>query len=151
MRTHYGYDLFNGRKVPQLAVSGDHVIQGEHSGTVHVESGTFTLEGTLKGTLDIQDGVRAKIVGKQQGTVSVAKGATVTVTGAIEGTVSVDTGAAVVVEHGGKLAGTLRNNGLVIVRGVFGGAQTGDGELRLEEAGFVKQPVTEDGMTVYRW
>lgn len=140
----------NGRRVPPLVIQRDHVL-GEHHGTVHVEAGNFTLAGELHGTLDIQRGVRATIAGEQHGTVSVDSGASVLVTGSIHGTVSVASGATLQVEPGGKLAGTLANDGLVVVRGVFGGVQSGGGELRFEDGGRIRQPRIENGLHFYDW
>lgn len=135
-----------------MILTQDHTLAGSHKGTVRVEAGKFTLAGKINGTLVIHNGVEARIEGVQQGTISVARGATVTVMGAIEGTTSISPGGTVIVEAGGKLAGTLSNEGLVIVRGVFGGIQTGQGKLKLEGRGYVKQPVTdENGVSYYQW
>lgn len=73
------------------------------------------------------------------------------VSGAIEGTTTVERGGELVVAASAKLAGTLHNDGLVIVRGVFGGAQSGTGELRLEDQGHIKQPRVRDGIHYYEW
>jgi len=90
-------------------------------------------------------------MGKQQGTVSVGRGATVEVTGAIEGSTSVEHGGVVIIEAGGKLAGTLANEGEVIIRGVFGGLRSGGGEFRVENGGHVKQPTMRNGIAYYEW
>ena len=71
--------------------------------------------------------------------------------GELHGTTNVSVHGTAVVEAHGKLAGTLSNNGTVIVRGVFGGAQSGHGELILEENGYIKQPVIKNGMNYYEW
>lgn len=151
MQSRYGFDVIDGRRVPQLAISEDYVLTGFHSGTVHVESGNFTLEGTLQGTLDIQSGVTAHIAGMQQGTVSIDNGSMVTVTGTIQGTTSVSRGATLIIETGGRLAGTLDNNGEVILRGVFGGQRVGSGKLIIEEGGRIKQPTIRNGISYYEW
>ncbi|WP_313289708.1 hypothetical protein [Stutzerimonas nitrititolerans] len=136
-----------------LVVSSEHTILGTHRGTVCVTSGgTLRLEGTLQGTLDIQTGATVLINGQQQGTVAVASHSSVTVFGAIQGTTSLEPGASVIIEPSGKLAGTLVNYGLVIVRGVFGGAQSGNGSVRLEGNGYIKQPTSiKDGVHYYEW
>ena len=121
----YGFDYINGREVPQTVIEDDFTIQGKHNGTVHVENGTLTIQGELHGTLNVQSGAKAIIIGKQHGTV--------------------------IVEANGKLAGTLNNNGIVIVKGAFGGAQSGQGNLILEENGYIKQPVIKNGMKYYEW
>jgi cytoskeletal protein CcmA (bactofilin family) len=145
------YDWIDGRMVPQLVIDRDHVMIGTHAGTVRVRAGRFTLAGTIQGTLEIQRGLIANVAGTQQGTVSVGDASTVTVTGAIEGTATVARGGTLVVEPGGKLAGTLHNDGLVIVRGVFGGAQSGTGKLCLEGQGWIKEPIMRDGVACYEW
>jgi cytoskeletal protein CcmA (bactofilin family) len=150
MNRNYGFDIMDGQRVPQLVLDRDHVL-ADHAGTVHVEAGNFMLEGTLRGTLDIQAGVSAQISGRQQGTVSVASRATVIVTGVIEGSTTVERDATIIVERGAKLAGTLANEGTVIVRGTFGGARSGRGELRLEGEGYIKQPRSEGGVSYYDW
>lgn len=149
--SRYGYDYFNGRRVPQTVFAKDHVLTGTHQGTVHVESGNFTLAGKIQGTLNIHSDVAAVIVGRQCGTISVETRASVQISGSVEGTASVAEGATLVVEAGGKLAGALCNDGLVIVRGVFGGPQTGKGELRIENGGCIKQPRIDNGVHYYDW
>ena len=62
----------------------------------------------------------------------------VAVTGAIEGSANVDAGAILIIERGGKLAGSLWNDGLVILRGVFDGYRDGAGGFRIEEHGRIK-------------
>jgi len=147
----YNDDCIDERLVSPLVVKEDYMLMGEHNGTIHVESGKFTLLGTLKGTLDIQECVIAEIIGKQMGTVSVDAGGCVTVQGAIEGTASLARGSKLVIEETGKLAGTLNNNGKVILRGVFGGARSGNGEFIIEGNGYIKQPVVRDGISYYQW
>jgi hypothetical protein len=145
------YDHLHGRLVPQTIIDTDHTLSGTHHGTVTVKSGNFRLLGALNGTLVIEDGVSAEIRGAQNGTVSIGRGARVVIFGAINGTVDVAESAIVTIEQGGRLAGCLENDGLVIVRGVFGGPQSGSGELRLEGGGRIKQPVVRDGVSYYEW
>ena len=147
----YGFDYIDGRDVPQTVIEDDFTIQGKHDGTVLVENGTLTIQGELHGTLDVQSGAKAIIIGKQYGTVSVANNAEIVIFGELHGTTNVSVHGTAVVEAHGKLAGTLSNNGTVIVRGVFGGAQSGHGELILEENGYIKQPVIKNGMNYYEW
>jgi cytoskeletal protein CcmA (bactofilin family) len=150
MSTKYGLDYFNGKGQPRLVVFGDYVLSNVHQGSVHVESGQFYLDGTIRGSLDVQDGVNAVIKGRQQGSVSVANGACVVVIGSIEGSIHVSRGGSVIVESNGKLAGSLNNRGDVIVRGVFGGSVTG-APIRIECSGYIKQPVIRDGVSYYEW
>lgn len=147
----YGVDYIDGVEVPQLVVTEDFIIQGMHNGTVHVESGVLTIQGELHGTLHVQNGTKVVIIGKQHGTVSVDSEAIVIVYGELHGTTTIDYGSIVIVEEGGKLAGSLINNGQLIVRGVFGGAQSGNGKLILEGNGHIKQPVIKNGISFYKW
>src|ERR1700674_2218414 len=116
MSTKYRNDLIGGRQVPPLVIRGDHVLNGTHAGSVYVEAGNFELRGRLEGTLMLYPGSTATISGTQAGTISIGVGVPVTVTGAIEGTTDVQRGATLVIESGARLAGALRNEGLVIVR-----------------------------------
>ena len=150
MNAEYPNDLIDGRGVPPLVLTRDHVL-GSHDGTVHMESGHLELRGRLTGTLSLHPGTTATISGVQAGTVSIRSGASVAVTGAIQGTTHLARGATLVIESAGRLAGTLHNDGLVIVRGVFGGAQTGSGELRLEDGGYIKEPRIIHGAHHYDW
>jgi len=140
-------------EAPPLVVTNSHTLQGTHRGTVRVEAGgNLMLHGTLQGTLSVQPGATVLISGTQQGTVAVAAGAIVTVQGAIEGTTSIESGATVIIEASGKLAGSLANYGLLVVRGVFGGAQSGTGAIRLEGRGYIKQPTSiSNGVHYYEW
>jgi hypothetical protein len=146
----YGYDIIDGIEVPQMVVTKDTIINGTHNGTVHVEQGTLTIIGELDGTLDVQNSAKVVIKGKQNGTVSVNDASTVIVIGELNGTTTVSSGGSVCVEESGKMAGTLTNYGAVIVRGVFGGAQSGH-DVILEGNGYIKQPIIEDGISYYNW
>jgi hypothetical protein len=151
MDEKYLNDIIDGREVPPLVVREDYVLRETHDGTVQVEGGHFELRGRLHGTLNLQSGSRASIHGVQAGTVAVGAGVSVTVLGAIEGTASVEEGGTVLVGPNAKLAGTLHNDGLVIIQGVFGDAQSGRGELRLEGEGHIKQPRIHNGVHYYSW
>jgi cytoskeletal protein CcmA (bactofilin family) len=141
----------DGREVPPLVVTSDHALVGTHAGSVQVEAGHFELSGTLNGSLTVQSGAGATISGTQNGSIYVAPGVTVKVTGTASGSLHVDRGACVVIEPGGTQAGTLHNQGRVVLRGIRGGAVSGQGELAIEGAGRVKQPVTRDGIEYYEW
>jgi len=145
------YDLIDGKEVPQLFLYKDYTLTGIHQGTINIMAGHFTLEGRLEGTLNIQSQQPSKITGVQAGSVSLISGAKIHVTGAIEGTTTVQQGAILIIEAGGKFAGTLSNNGKVIIRGVFGGLQDGNGELVVEGPGYIKQPKIIDGNYFYDW
>jgi hypothetical protein len=59
--------------------------------------------------------------------------------------------AALTIEASGRLGGTLTNDGLVVLRGVMGGARTGSGSLRIEGNGYIKQPIIRDGIQYFEW
>lgn len=147
----YEYDYIDGKKVQQLIITSDYNLIGKHNGTIHVENGTLTISGELRGTLDVQSSAKVIINGKQNGTISLEPGALVIVYGEINGTTSLDRNSNLVIEAGGKLAGTLANNGTVILRGIFGGARSGQGELILEGNGSIKRPIIKDGISYYQW
>lgn len=151
MATSYPDDFFDGRAVRPTVLSVDHEIADLHRGSVYVEAGCLTLSGTLQGSLTIKSGAAVRISGTQQGSAHVESGAEVLVTGTLNGSTSVAVGATVVVEEGGRLAGSLRNHGTVIIRGTFGGARSGPGELRLERNGSIKQPTIRNGINFYEW
>lgn len=151
MNTEKNHDLIDGQNVPQTYIYEDYDLVGTHQGTMNIESGRFRLLGELQGTLSINTTEKAEIIGRQQGTVTIDRGGHLTVTGSIQGTTTVADGATLIIEQTGKLAGTLTNNGIVIMRGVFGGAQSGNGELIVEENGHIKQPTIKNGISYYEW
>jgi len=145
-------DIINGREVPPLVVTSDHVVSQAHNGSVHVKAGELRVFDTLNGSLRLQSGTKATISGTQNGSAHISDNSVLTVTGVLNGSTSVNEGGAVVVEAGAKLAGSLHNNGTVIVRGVFGGSKSGSGELRFEGDGYEKLPeVSADGTRTYRF
>jgi hypothetical protein len=151
MKRIYGNDKIDGKEVPPLVVTSDFTLEGIHQGTVHVEFGTLHLNGILQGTLDVHTGAKVNIIGEQQGTVVISSGASVTVIGTINGTVSLENGAFLLIEESGKLGGTLLNDGSVILRGVFGGGHSGQGQLLIEGNGYIKNPVIRNGIRYYEW
>lgn len=69
--------------------------------------------------------------------------------GELHGTTNVSDYGTVIIEKIGKLAGALHNNGIVIIRDVYGGSQSGSGELILEGNGYIKQPTIRNGVNYY--
>lgn len=147
----YGMDYIDGREVPQMVLDEDYVLTGEHHGTIHVEGGTLTISGNNYGTLDVRTGSKVLIKGLQSGTVSLKCGCEVIIYGKLSGTLTISADSIVTIEKNGILAGTLTNNGKLVVKGVFGGAKSGNGEIALEGNGYIKQPVKKNGMTYYEW
>lgn len=125
-----------------LVVEAGMRLSGMHNNSVEVVSGRFDVYGRVNGSVLVHgDGeVFVSVGGQINGSVSVKPGGSVTVQGSLMGSVRIADGAEVVVEPLGKIAGSLSNYGLLIVRGMFAGAQSGDGELRLEGVGYIKQP-----------
>lgn len=146
----YPYDLIGGEIVPPLVVRDRYVIKGEYKGTVYVEAGNLKIEGLLHGTLNVKQEAEVEISGTQEGPVYIESGSMVTVTGVIEGTTNLDQGGRLVIEEGGLLEGSLFNNGSVTLRGVFGGAANGPGEIKVECGGYIKKPVIKDGLIYFQ-
>jgi hypothetical protein len=148
---HSTYDIIDGRRLPPTVFTEDHVLTGNHRGSVRVDGGALELVGKVQGSLWLATGASVELRGTLEGSAHLASGSTVDVIRAIEGSVHVEPGARVVVESSGRIAGSLHNEGVVIVRGVFGGSRSGAGEFRLEDHGWVKQPRIEDGVPIYDW
>lgn len=146
----YPNDLIGGEIVPPLVIREKYVITDEHKGTVYVEAGKLKVAGQLNGTLHIKGEAEVEISGTQAGPIYVGKGAVVTVSGVIEGTTNLDQGSTLIVEQGGKVEGALFNNGCMVVRGVFGGAVNGGGEIKIEGSGQIKKPVFRDGLIFFQ-
>ena len=83
------------------------------------------------------------------GTISISSGATVIIEGNAYGTVSISREATLVIEESGLLMGTLNNNGIMVLRGVYGGAQSGSQKIILEGNGYVKEPRVINGVHYY--
>ena len=142
-----------GGDTPPLIVSSNQTLSKDFEGSVLVKAGHFVLakDVTISGNLSVQRGASASIEGTQSGSVDVERGAALEVMGDIEGSVSISEGSSVIIQPSGKLAGSLENDGSLVIRGVFGGSQTGSGKVSLEGHGHIKKPTIEDGMNVYRW
>lgn len=147
----YGYDYIDGTRVPQLVVQNDFAIQEKHNGTIHVESGVLTINGTVNGTLDVQSGSAVIVHGRQNGTVSVEADAHVVIYGEVNGTTSIRPRGRITIKRSGKMAGTCCNEGTVVIAGVFGGKQSGSGQWVMEDTGMIKQPVIKNGANYYQW
>ncbi len=150
MRRHNIRDIIDGREVPPTIVTKDFTLVGTHKGSIIVEGGTATILGRLEGSFHVDPGLSAIINGTVAGSVHLSQGAKAVVHGAIEGSAHVAHTALLVVEAGGKHAGSLHNDGEVIVRGVFGGSITGRPPI-LEGNGTIKRPRIEDGVAIYEW
>lgn len=146
----YTYDFIDGVKVPPTIITEDTIISGTHKGSIYVEKGTLTLSGTLQGSLSVQEFAKVLITGKQQGSVTINSNATVLVHGEISGSTNVMQDGIVIIEPTGKLAGSLSNDGEVIIRGVFGGSHSGN-DVLLEGSGYIKQPILRNGAYYYNW
>lgn len=147
----YEMDYIDGKKVPPMIINEDYVLVGEHSGTIHVEAGTLVIQGMNIGTLDVQMGAKVEVLGEQSGSTFIASGAEAIVRGIMNGSTTISSGSIITVEEKGRLSGSLCNEGTLIIRGVFGGARSGDGKIIIEDDGYIKKPVTRNGMTFYQW
>ncbi len=145
------YDFIDGQKVPPTEITSDTHLVGVHRGTVKVLAGELILSGTLQGTLSVSRGASVLISGKQHGTVALGSGSNIVVTGSIHGTTVLEPNSNLIIEEGGKLAGTLQNDGVVIIRGAFGGARSGMGRFQVEGNGYIKEPVIKNGAHYYEW
>ncbi len=145
----YPNDLIGGEIVPPLVIRDKYVIRDEHKGTVYVKAGQLKLEGILSGTLHVKGESKVEIPGTQVGPIYISKGSVVTVSGAIEGTTNLEQGSKLIVEEGGRVEGSLFNQGCVVLRGVFGGGVNGGGEIKVEGKGQIKKPVFRDGLIFF--
>jgi hypothetical protein len=131
------------------------VLTTTHSGSVCVHEGaTFELagRGQLSGSLTLQAGSSARIVGQHSGSLHVGAESVVDVLGSQSGSVHVDHGGVVRVHPGGKLAGSLHVAGLIENRGTRGGSvHLSGGAIEDLDGGSVKQPVQRNGMNYYSW
>ncbi|MEK4671551.1 hypothetical protein [Niallia sp. FSL R7-0271] len=150
MMSNYPYDIINGEEVPPLVINENYTLTGKHSGTVQVESGEFQLLGSLSGSLHVHSGATAYIKGKQSGSVSVDSGGKIIVIGNLSGSMMISNNSVLIVEPNGKAFGSLLNNGTLILRGVLAGARSGQGELIIEGAGYIKTPVIRNGIHYYQ-
>lgn len=142
----------NGEEFEQLVATGNHVMRGTYRGGVCVEEGaTFELLGDLHGSLWVHESAIAVIAGQHHGSVHVDRSALVRLAGKLNGSVHVSAGARVDIEAQGRLAGSIHNDGLIVLRGAFGGTQSGNGDLKLEDGGYIKQPSVRDGIRYYEW
>lgn len=147
--TGISYDIIDGVHTPQTIIDSDFELIGVHQGSVIVKSGKFKLLGILQGSLRIQSEAEVLINGEQQGSVHISENCRVTVTGKIKGSTHVAYGATLSIKPDGTLAGSLHNNGTVILEGIFGGAQSGLGEVIIQGNGHIKQPRIVNGTHYY--
>ncbi len=147
----YNFDFIDGKHVPPLIIEDNYKLTGTHQGSVYVESGELILIGKVQGSLSVNKEATVIIIGKQMGSVSINTGATVKVIGSIQGSTSVDRGGNLIIEDSGKVAGSTSNNGTIIIRGVFGGTRTGNGEIVIEGNGYIKKPKIINGDYYYEW
>lgn len=136
-------------------VTGEEVLTSTHSGGVCVHEGaTFELagRGRLSGSLRLQPGSAARIVGKHSGSLHVGPDAVAEVMGNQSGSVHVQPGGLVRVHPGGTLAGSLHVGGVIQNRGTRGGSvHMSGGMIQDLEGGSVKQPTRRGDSNYYEW
>jgi len=147
----YPNDLIGGEIVPPLVIRDEYVITGNHKGTIYVESGVLNIDGSHEGTVNLLPGAAMRIKGEQYGTVNIGPGASVVVFGILDGTVNIQKDGSLTVEEGGKFAGNLFNDGVMCLRGVYGGFVNGDGKIKVEGKGEIKKPVIRDRIIYFDW
>lgn len=96
-------------------------------------------------------GAKVEVLGEQSGSAYIATRAEAIVRDIMSGSTTISDESTIIVEEGGRLSGSLRNEGTFIIRGVFGGMCSGDGEIIIESKGYIKEPVIRNGMTYYQW
>jgi len=132
----------------------DEVLHERHSGGVCVHApSNFEIgaRGQHSGSLRLQPGSYALILGTHSGSLHVGSGAVAEVVGSQSGSVHVDDGGLVRVQPRGKLAGSLHVSGLIENRGTRGGSvHLSGGEIRDLGGSSVKEPVvSSDGRKYY--
>ena len=146
-----GYDIIDGKRVPGLEITEDHVLRGIHRGSISVVGCTLTVCGEHHGSLSVTGEGKVIIEGEHHGSTSVTGSSTLEVSGQSHGSTSISRGSMILVQPTGKLAGSMINDGQLFIRGVFGGAYSGNGERVLEGEGYIKQARVVDGVHYYEW
>jgi len=145
------YDIIDGVRVPGLTLTQNQVLYGTHQGSITVSGCTLVISGKLKGSLSVENGGEVLIEGTQQGSTNVSRGSRVEISGTCQGSTNICAGSEVIVQHSGRLQGSMNNNGKLIIRGAFGGSYTGQGDTLVEGEGYIKQPRIENGVHYYDW
>jgi hypothetical protein len=141
---------------PWVVHNGHETLTGTHSGGVCIHAGaSFEIgsRGQLSGSLSLQPGSSARIVGQHSGSLHVGADSVVEVVGSQSGSVHVERRGLVRVQPGGKLAGSLHVAGLIENRGTRGGpVQVIGGAVEDFDGGSVKEPTkSRDGANYYSW
>lgn len=136
-------------------VTSDEVLFKAHSGGVCVHQGAsfeVASRARLSGSLKLQTGSSARIVGQHSGSLHIAPDAVAEVVGSQSGSVHVERGGLVRVQPGGKLAGSLHVAGLIENRGTRGGSvHMAGGSIEDRDGGSVKQPTRQGDSNYYNW
>ena len=136
-------------------VTDNEVLATVYSGGVCVHEGaTFELagRGRLFGSLTLQAGSSARIVGQHSGSLHVGANSVVDVVGSQSGSVHVARAGLVRVHPDGTLAGSVHVAGLIENRGTRGGSvHMSGGAIQDLEGGTVKQPTQRDDGSYYSW
>lgn len=145
------YDVIDGKRVPGTVITSDQVITGTHRGSIRVVGCNLLVLGLVQGSVSLTEGANAELDGEIQGSTSISAGSHLTIRGKLQGSTSISSGAKVVIESAGQLSGSLSNNGILIIRGVFGGSYNGNGVSRTEGEGYIKRARIENGVHYYDW
>jgi cytoskeletal protein CcmA (bactofilin family) len=141
----------DGKEVPPLFIDEDHTIVGSHLGATVVRQGTLLVLGEVSGSIHLRSGTQVVVRGQVSGSISIATGAEARIVGGHSGSVTVAPGGRLVIDRTGRQAGSISNDGSVIIRGEFGGSTSGAGEFSIEPGARIKQPRVVDGVSYYDW
>lgn len=146
----YDYDIIGGEKVPPTIISEDAIMVSKHLGSIHIENGvTYAIEADNTGSVHVHSGAKLVIAKSHTGTINLDTKSEVVIKGNAVGSVNLSPGSLLIIESSGKLIGSSYNDGRMIIRGVYGGSQSGNGEFIIEESGMIKKPVIKNGNNYY--
>lgn len=146
-----GYDIIDGKRVPGTILTENQTLSDTHRGSITVRGCTLVIKGALHGSLSVEYGGNVIIEGVHQGSIGVSDKSRIEVFGTSQGSTNIGPGSQVLIHPSGKLQGSIKNNGKLIIRGVFGGSCSGGGDTSVEGDGYIKQPRIENGVHYYDW
>lgn len=131
----------------EIVVSEDTLISGMHNGSVTVDAATLVIRGTVSGSLAVNNGARVVIEtrGMVNGSTAVSGGSVVEVRGGLHGSTHIEAGSQLTVAAGGTVAGSMHNEGRVIVQGRIAGTHRGHAAEMLPGSRRVEPTIAPDG------
>ena len=146
-----GYSIVDGRKVPFTVITSDQSLDGVHKTGFEIVGCTVVVNGKIQGSIAMINGSVVSVNGINQGSISVSGGSRLSVYGESQGSLSISRDSVVVIERGGRIAGSIHNNGTLIIRGGFAGSYSGTGKHAVQDDGYVVRPRVENGINYYEW